>query len=154
MGLTSQIERVQCRFTRKLFGQAAPDYDMRLRELGVLSLASRIDYLDLIQVFKHLHGMIDTDIARLNVTLSQNNTRAKGVNLVVNTARSVYVGKTFCFHIANLCNSLPVFVKNSPSLTASLKTYILIFCCFNYLWFSCVLHGSDCCLYMHSPPFN
>ena len=36
VGLTSQIERVQCRFTRKLFGQVAQDYDMRLRELGVL----------------------------------------------------------------------------------------------------------------------
>ena len=55
--------------------------------------------------------MIDTDIAKLNVTLSQNNTRAKGVNIVVNMARTTYVGETFCFRIANLWNSLPVFFK-------------------------------------------
>ena len=55
-----------------------------------------------ILVFKLLHEMIDTDIAKLNVTLSQNNTRAKGVNIDVNRARTAYVGKTFCFRIANL----------------------------------------------------
>ena len=57
-GLTVQLERVQRRFTRRLFVPRALNYEARLKELEIMSLAARKNYLDLIIAYKLLHGFI------------------------------------------------------------------------------------------------
>ena len=56
--LTAQLERIQRRFTRRLFVQKALSYEARLKELGIMSLAAKRDHLDLIMACKLLHYLV------------------------------------------------------------------------------------------------
>ena len=60
-GFTAQRERVQRRFRRGLIALKALNYEARLKELGIMFLAARRDYLDLTMAYKLLHGLVDTD---------------------------------------------------------------------------------------------
>ena len=113
LGLRAQLERIQRRFTRRLFGQDSPDYETRLCEFGVMSLAARKDYIDLMLAFKLLHGLLDADVDRLKMAINHNKTRGYGKNIVVNRARRAYVGKSFMYRIASRWNNLSTSVKDA-----------------------------------------
>ena len=117
LGLRAQLERIQRRFTRRLFGQGSPDYETRLCELGVISLAARRDYIDLMLAFKLLHGLLGADVDRLKIAINHNKTRGYGKNIVVNRARRAYVGKSFTYRIASRWNNLPISVKDASSVS-------------------------------------
>ena len=77
VGLITQVERVQRRFTRRLFGRSAPTYEDRLHLLDLPSLSDRKKFSDLSYANKLLHGLVDVnDAASLSVTVPHGVTRA------------------------------------------------------------------------------
>ena len=96
-GLTAQLERVQRRFTRMLFVQRTLNCEARLKELEIMSLAARRDCLDLIMTYKLLHGLVDTDVNKLNIVINSYNTWGDGTNIAVNRLGTAYVEKSFTY---------------------------------------------------------
>ena len=124
LGLRAQLERIQRRFTRRLFGKDSPDYKTRLCELGVMSLTAKRDYIDLMLALKLLHGLLDADVDRLKIAINRNTTRGYGKNIVVKRARRAYVGKSFTYRKASRWNNLPTSVRDASSVsTFKQKTF-------------------------------
>ena len=61
VGTSDQLEKIQRRFMRKLFGSQLPVYEARLNILGLPSLSMRRKAADLVLTFKLLHNLIDFD---------------------------------------------------------------------------------------------
>ena len=87
-GLTAQPEHIQWPFTRGLFDRIALIYATKLKELEIISLAARWDYLDLKMAYTLLQGLVDTDINKLNIMINSKNTRGGGTTIVANRART------------------------------------------------------------------
>ena len=78
VGQTTQIESVQRRFTKRLPGFAALDYQSRLAKLGIESLEIRRLRQDLVYTYKILFGLVNqsaTDFFTLTSTVHDANTR-------------------------------------------------------------------------------
>ena len=52
----NSLEKVQEKFVKNFRGLRTTDYRDRLRELGILTLVDRRQYLDLVEVFKIIKG--------------------------------------------------------------------------------------------------
>ena len=115
LSLRVQLKRIHRHFTRRLLGQDISDYDFRLSELEVVSLATRRDFIALTQVFKLLYSLMDTNVSRLNILISHNNIRSYGNNIIVNRVGAEYVGWLFTYRIASQWNHLPSSMKTSTS---------------------------------------
>ena len=81
-------------------------------------MSTRRKAADITFAYKLLHGLVDIEPATVGVRLLSSNTRGSGVNLCVDKATSVRVGKCFNFRIAKIWNELPLAVKMASS-TAS-----------------------------------
>ena len=68
-------------------------------------------------VYELLHGLVDTDVNKLNIMINSNNPRGGGTNIIVNRARAACVGKSFTYRIATRWNNLPLCMKTSVSFT-------------------------------------
>ena len=86
IGANMQLERVQRRFTRRLFGWSAPYYKDRLALLGVPSLCTRRKNADMAFTNKLLQKLVDIDSESLGIRLCDGNTRGSGVNLALRRA--------------------------------------------------------------------
>ena len=117
IGLCEQLEAIQRKFTRRLFGRNAPVYEQRLNLLNMPSLFSRRDNADLTFAFKLIHNIIDLDKSAVGIELSQGITRSSGIDLRVRRAKYEYVKKCFNYSIAHKWNKLPVTTKTAKSLS-------------------------------------
>lgn len=113
------IEKIQRNFTRKIYGMNGIDYSDRLRLLNLHSLEFRRVRGDLIETYKILHGIYDTNTTACLFNLS-NSDFTRGHNLKLN--------KPFCntrkFHqfftnrTISLWNSLPSDIVNAVSINS------------------------------------
>ena len=58
VGLQKDLERVQRRFTKKLFGLGDMSYVKRLAHLHLNTLVYRCNHADLVIAYKALHGLL------------------------------------------------------------------------------------------------
>ena len=121
VGLSKQLENVQRRFTRKLFGDIQLSYEDRLNSLAIPTLSSRRKSADFIFAFKLLHNLIDIESSSVGVILSANNTRSRGADLVRGSATSHLVEGCYSYRISHMWNDLPLPVKSSISLMSFKK---------------------------------
>ena len=116
IGAVMQLERVQRRFTRRLFGHQAPSYEERLSLLGVPSLEMRRHVTDLIFIFKAIRNLMDMDANLCGIQLLSSSTRVNGINLCVRGASANYIAKSLCYRAAKVWNDLPADLKTAKSL--------------------------------------
>jgi ribonucleases P/MRP protein subunit RPP40 len=126
IGLSSDIESVQRRFTKRLPNLRYVCYEDRLAQLRLETLEARRLHADLLSVFKLLHGMLDINPSSVGVVLSTAPTRGQGINLVVHRANSCSVGYSFSFRVAKSWNNLPPAIKAATSLGIFKKLLIPI----------------------------
>ena len=111
IGLSRQLETIQHRFTRRLFGRQVPSYDDRLQLLAIPSLSTRRRNADLTLAYKLIHKLIDLNSSAVGVELCKGITRSAGINLTVRRAKSTLVKKSFNYRIAAIWNKLPIETK-------------------------------------------
>ena len=104
--LTTKLERVQRRFTRRLFHYPLPHCEDRLRKTGLVTPQNTRLATDLIFAFKCIHGLVDVDHHHLGLELSSNATKSHGLNLIVQRAFCNRVDKIYNYIIAREWNSL------------------------------------------------
>ena len=88
IGLSCQLETIQHRFTRCLFGRHTPSYEDRLQLLAIPFLSTRRRNADLTLAYKLIHKLIDLNSSAVGVELCKEITRSTGVNLTVRRAKS------------------------------------------------------------------
>jgi len=116
VGLSNQLERVQRRFTRRLFGRHPLDYEDRLSATKITSLSARRKAADLIQAFKVRNHLIDIDPGSIGIVQTNSTTRGNMVNMARHGASSQRVACCYNFRIQRMWNSLPLDVKSATSL--------------------------------------
>ena len=120
-----QLERVQRRFTHRLFGWSAPNYEDLLALLGVPSLCMRRKNADIAFTYKLLHNLVDINSEPLGIRLCDGSTRSIGVNLALRRASTKLMRNTFYYIVQRLWNKLPHLAKYAPSL-ATFKSKIFL----------------------------
>ena len=121
VGLRREVEYVQRRFTKRMRNLQNFSYDERCKRLHLATLEHHRNQADLIIAFKVLHGELDIDAGSIGVAWSQAPTRGCGANLLVRRAANNVIGKSYCFRIAKLWNSLPAPAKCTQSLSVFKK---------------------------------
>jgi len=113
IGDIKRIEAVQRRFTKKLSGYRHISYDTRLRLLRAESLELRRLKLDLIMMYKILHGLVAVDTlfnVRLDV-ITRGDCKILKPHCNVNSR-----AHSFACRQLNCWNSLPNDVRNASSV--------------------------------------
>ena len=116
VGSCVQLERIQRRFTRRMFGRNPPAYEERLCTLGMPTLQLRRRALDYIFTYKLLHSLVDVDAKAIGLQMLSLNTRGNGVNLCVRHAKSNCIKRSFSYRIPKDWNELPIDIKSAKSL--------------------------------------
>ena len=78
-----KLERIQRRFTKRIYGLCGLFYNDRLQALGALSLHTRRLHADMIIVYKALHGLMNINPIDIELSITSSSTR--GVNKKVQT---------------------------------------------------------------------
>ena len=117
LGLSRQLETIQHRFTRRLFGSHAPSYEDRLQLLAIPSLSTRRRNADLMLAYKLIHKLIDLNSSAAGVELCKGITRSASINLTVRRAKSTLVKKSFNYRIAAIWNKLPIETKQYTKIS-------------------------------------
>ena len=99
VGSCVQLERIQRRFTLRMFGRNPPAYEERLCALGMPTLQLRRRALDLIVTYKLMHGLVDVDAKAIGLQILPSNTRGNGVYLCVRRAKSNCIKRSFSYRI-------------------------------------------------------
>ena len=110
------LERVQRKFTKRVFGMYNLKYFERLERLGLPSLEFRRLRGDLIETYKILHGIYDPVTTRDLLTLNKFYTRGHNFKLTKNSPHLNTYKYFFVNRIVNLWNQLPYKVINSSSV--------------------------------------
>ena len=109
-------KQVQHRATKLVNGMSDLSYNKRLIRVGIPSLQYRRIRSDMIQVFKILHGLEDTNpdfyFQRSNIT----QTRGHQWKLIKPRGKTTRHISTFCYRIINSWNSLSDPVVSASSL--------------------------------------
>ena len=121
VGLRREVEYVQRRFTKKMRNLQYFSFEERCKRLHLATLEHRRHQADLIVAFKMLQGELDIDAGSIGVVWPQAPTRGCGANLLVRRAANNVIGKSYCFRIARLWNSLPAPAKRAQSLSVFKK---------------------------------
>ena len=122
LGDIETLEKVQRRAVNYITGLKGATYEDKLKELGILSLASRRSRADLIQVFKILKGIDDVDSTTWFTLVGQEpqrltrNTAYHG-NLVATRSKIDIRSNFFTNRVVAKWNGLPIEVKDSRTLT-------------------------------------
>ena len=88
VGLDNDIEKVQRRFTKRLYNLHLMPYEARLAHLHLPTLRLRRSRADLVIVFKALHGSLSVEASDLGFIVSDSQkTRSCGTDL------KVYIGQ-------------------------------------------------------------
>ena len=102
------IEDVQRRFSRKITGLKDLSYEQRLHKLNLPSLEYRRLRGDLIETYKILHGIYDTNTTSNLLHLNSSaNTRGHSLKLNKNQVRTSKFSNFFTNRIVNIWNNLP-----------------------------------------------
>ncbi len=119
--LIERIEKIQRRFTKRLPGLRDLSYGERLHILNSVPLELRRLHLDLIFLFKLLHGHFDIDVAKF---FEFKHNRTRGHSWALNKKYSNKDQKKFFFtqRIVNIWNFLPDTVIQSATVTAFKKS--------------------------------
>jgi hypothetical protein len=114
----AEFEKVQRLVTRRIDGFRDLPYHLRLQRLNLPSLSPRSLYLDLLECYKIVHGLVRSDCRRL-LTLSSCNTR--GFNCMLDTNRPparLNVRKHyFVERVMSQWNALPLEILRQSTLS-------------------------------------
>ena len=121
VGLRGKVEYVQRWFTKRMRNLQHFSNDERCKRLHLATLEHRRNQADLIATFKVLHGELDIDEGSIGVAWSQAPTKGCGANLLMCRAADNVIGKSYCFRIAKLWDSLPAPAKRAQSLSVFKK---------------------------------
>jgi hypothetical protein len=114
---TKDIEAVQRRATKQIPTLKNLEYEERLRKLKLPTLKFRRHRGDMIETYKILHRVYDTDPG-IFFHRSQTNTRGHTLKLEKRRAETPCRYRTFSTRVINSWNSLPEEVVSAPSLQA------------------------------------
>ena len=118
VGLTARLEQVQKRFTRKLLWREKLLFDERLKLVSVPTLHTMRKYIDLVIVFKTLHGCLNINPASFGLAFSTLPTRGYSSKVTVGRLLTIYVSRSYNYRIAHIWNFLPMLTKLMSSLDA------------------------------------
>jgi len=106
-----KVEKVQRRETEQVKSLRGLSYEQRLKKLNLPTLKYRRHHGDMIEVYKILHGIYDTDISQGILQLAQDNrTRDHFLKLVTQHSKTEIRKKLF------LCQSSETFVVSSRNI--------------------------------------
>jgi len=106
-----QVEKVQRRFTKRLFGMRCLLYDERLQKLGLLRLELCRLHLDLIFCYKIVFGLVSVNFNDFFEYSSTTTTRGHGYKLFKPRCTSSVRQNFYTERVINLSNSLPPTVS-------------------------------------------
>ena len=115
------LERVQRRAVKFIHGLQGENYEDKLQELGIRSLADIRARTDLVQTFKILKGFDNVDHTCWFTVVGNNvarPTRSTGyhLNIIRSRSNTDVRNNFFTNRVVNTWNSLPEHVKESPSV--------------------------------------
>jgi len=114
---TTILENVQRRATKLVPGLQEMEYEDRLKKLNLPSLHYRRTRGDMIELYKHTHGMYHIDAKYIKLDQSPT-TRGHSFKLVKECVNKRVRQKFLTIRATNAWNQLPAEVVNAPSLNA------------------------------------
>ena len=117
------LESIQCQFTKKISGHSGLFYNDRLRELGALTLEHRRRYIDMVTVYKYLHGLVNDTPSSVGIEVIQIITRGSGTRLKQQHAKSRVCANFFRVRVAQCWNKLSLPILNSKSISVFKRSY-------------------------------
>ena len=111
-----QIERIQRRATKLAPECKEMNYTQRLQYLKLFSLKGRRIRGDLIQVYKIFQQIDDINIEKILPLATYSRTRNQEYKLRHRYSNKDIRKYTFTYRVVNLWNSLPMDIKNAPTL--------------------------------------
>jgi hypothetical protein len=115
--LCIELEDVQRRATKLIGSLKDKPYPERLAELNLPSLEHRRARGDLIDVYKYVHGLYDTDRPQLQLHEGRD-TRGNSLKLAKGRCRLNIRASFFSVRIVSTWNSLPDSIVTAPSVNA------------------------------------
>ena len=115
---STELEKVQQRFTKRINGMSNLQYEQRLDSLQLDTLAHRRHISDLILAFKCLHGNVSVLPESLGLQLSDAPTRSFGIRLKHFKPASKLLASSFQCRVPIQWNNLPDRVLKCRSLSA------------------------------------
>ena len=115
------LERVQRSFTKRLFGMYNISYYDRLTALASTTLSAVRMKVDVILVFKILHGLIDVDPVAAGLKVRQGRTRRSGVLLEHRRACNRRVNSLFAYRVLLILETIPTSILKAKSLAVCKK---------------------------------
>jgi Reverse transcriptase (RNA-dependent DNA polymerase)/Endonuclease-reverse transcriptase len=112
---TNQLESVQRYVTKRIVGLSALSYEDRLETLNISTLCARRRYLDLIEMFKIIHGYTFTKCIT-HVKFVESSTRGHKYRLRKSKSKLKTRTQTFLLRTTNSWNALPAEIVNCKSL--------------------------------------
>ena len=110
------LESVQRRATKMVPEMKNCDYATRLNTLALPSLSYRRKRGDMIEVYKHTHGLYK--VSALPVEVEEKTTRGHNYKLKKNRCSTTRRLTFFSMRVVKACNSFPVHVVNAVSVNA------------------------------------
>jgi len=114
---TNKLESVQRYVTKRIVGLSALPYEDRLETLNLCTLRSRRQYLDLIEMYKIIHGITFAKCIK-QVKFVETSTRGHQYRLRKPKSKLKTRMQTFLLRTTNSWNALPAELVNCKSLNA------------------------------------
>ncbi len=114
----NEVEAVQRRATRMIPAIRHLSYEERLRKLRLPTLVYRRKRGDMIQTFKYLHGIHDSNTETLFKRINDDRTRGHNLKLFKERTYTSTRANFFTARIIDMWNSLPQEVVSAPSVDA------------------------------------
>jgi len=112
-----EVEKVERRATKQVKSLRGLSYEQQLKKLNLPTLKYRRHRGDMIEVYKILHGIYNTDISQGILQLAQDNrTRGHSLKLVAQHSKTEIRRNCFSVRVVKLWNALPEFVVSSRNI--------------------------------------
>ncbi|KAL8614437.1 hypothetical protein ACOMHN_007773 [Nucella lapillus] len=115
--LCSEVEDVQRRATKLLAPLRDKPYPERLMILGLPTLEHRRNRGDMIDLYKYMYGIYDSDRPKFEITKNRA-TRGNSLRIIKKHCRLDVRSGTFSQRVVNTWNDLPEFVVRAPSMNS------------------------------------
>ena len=115
------LELVQRSFTKRLFDMHNISYSDRLAALASTTLSAVRMKVDMIFVFKILHGLIYVDSVAVGLKLRQVGTRGSGILLEHQRACNRRVNSLFVYHVPLIWETVPISILKAKFLAVFKK---------------------------------
>ena len=124
VGLQKDLERVQRRFTKRLFVLGDTSFVERLVHLHLNTLDDRRNHTDLVIAYKVLYGLLGISKDSIGLQLQARvPTRSHRTDFVVHKAINNNVKKVFKYRISSQWNNLSVLSKFASSVHVFKKQF-------------------------------